>query len=98
MEILKNNQRLYDWIVSIEMSGYTVNLEYVTPKPEHRIVVHYPEPSLMVLNARHRMRGDYMSPTAIPSAIFVGTVPFSKLEELDNDLAKAIMELKEKQE
>lgn len=45
-------------IMWMENQGYTVNMEYVAP--DNRIVLGYDKPDLIVLNARHRVTGEYV--------------------------------------
>lgn len=47
-------------IEDLEADGYTVNMEWVSPDPKFRIVVHYNTSGLIVLNARHRDTGEYL--------------------------------------
>ena len=62
-----------DWLLAaveqLEREGYTVNMEWVSPDPKFRIVVHYSNPGLIVLNARHRESGLYL-PRDILETIF----------------------------
>lgn len=46
-------------LYAYELSGYTVNLEWVSPN--NRIVIGYLEPMLIVLNIRHRNCGSYVT-------------------------------------
>lgn len=46
-------------IQELESEGYTVNLEYVSP--QNRVVLYYEVPSLIVINARDRETGEYIS-------------------------------------
>lgn len=55
---VETQQDLYDALLEIELSGYTVNCEWCAP--DNRIVVGYLEPQLIVLNARNRASGKYM--------------------------------------
>lgn len=49
---------LFECLSDFEMLGYTVNLEWCAP--QHRIVLGYMQPQLIVLNARHRSTGEYV--------------------------------------
>lgn len=48
-----------DEVLHATMTGWTVNMEWCSPI--HRIVIGYDRPHLMVLNARNRETGEYMS-------------------------------------
>ena len=56
------NSKLYTnfkkQVLRLEESGYTINMEYVSPM--NRIVLPYDESSLVVLNVRHRETGAYL--------------------------------------
>ncbi|UKM62662.1 putative RNA ligase [Aeromonas phage P19] len=56
---LVNHTDLLDFIIDCEEAGYTVNLEWCSPK--NQIVIMYPEESLKILNVRHRDTGEYYS-------------------------------------
>lgn len=45
-------------ILEYEKSGYTVNLEYVSP--ENRIILYYEKSGLILLNIRNRETGEYL--------------------------------------
>ena len=83
IELMLANDELFEFIRKCELDGYTVNLELVSPDPMFRIVLHYPEPMLIVLNVRHRETGVYMDSTEIPEEFFTGTVSCDALAELD---------------
>jgi len=83
MDILYNDNDLFDFVKWCERDGYTVNMELVHPDPKFRIVLHYPEPRLIVLNARQRDTGMYMYPGSIPKEYFTGFESLIKLDELD---------------
>jgi len=59
-KILEADNFLYGALEDLELSGYTVNMEFVTPDPRYRIVLHYDKHGLIVLNARHRETGEYL--------------------------------------
>lgn len=46
-------------IQDLETQGYTVNLEYVSP--QNRIVLYYDSAALIVINAKNRETGEYIS-------------------------------------
>ena len=73
---------LFDFVTWCERDGYTVNMELVSPDPKFRIVLHYPEAKLIVLNVRHRETGEYMDMKSIPSEFFSGFADASALEHL----------------
>lgn len=54
---LYQHQDLLDFIIDCENAGYTVNLEWCSPK--NQIVIMYPEETLKILNVRHRETGEY---------------------------------------
>ena len=83
MDLLDTDAMLVEWILQAEEAGYTVNMELVSPDPQFRIVIHYPEPQLFVLNARHRETGEYMDYNKIPADRFAGTVDHDVLNHLD---------------
>ena len=83
MELMDSNIDLYDFILDAEVRGYTVNMELVSPDPKFRIVLHYPEARLIVLNARHRTDGEYMDTSEIPEEFFAGTADCDVLQHLD---------------
>ena len=83
MELMDDNIELYDFILDCEVRGYTVNMELVSPDPKFRIVLHYAEPQLIVLNVRHREDGLYMDSWEIPQDLFCGTVGCDALNHLD---------------
>lgn len=85
MQLMNDNIDLYDFILDCEVRGYTVNLELVSPDPKFRVVLHYPEPMLIVLNVRHRIDGTYMDSNSIPAELFTGTVGADALDHLDTD-------------
>ncbi|QHJ78842.1 MAG: hypothetical protein [Caudoviricetes sp.] len=47
----------------LALADFTVNMEWVSP--QNRIVLGYNEPKLVVLNIRHNITGEYMSPQEI---------------------------------
>lgn len=49
---------LYNRLMELGNNGYTVNMEYVSPR--NRIVLAYQEPQLIILNVRHNETGDYV--------------------------------------
>ena len=53
------NQMLYTFLNEMEANGYTVNMEWVSPHPDFRIVIYYNQANLIILNARHRETGEY---------------------------------------
>ncbi len=57
-ELLHENDRLLKEVQDLELLGYTVIFEYVSPK--NRIVVHYPDDRLIVLAVRNRLTGEYI--------------------------------------
>jgi T4 RnlA family RNA ligase len=57
-------------------------MELVSPDPMFRIVLHYAEPQLIVLNVRHRETGEYMDMRSIPDEFFAGFADVSALDEL----------------
>lgn len=57
--LLHQNAALFSDVQKLHALGYTVNLEYISPV--YRIVMPYTEDDLVVLNARHRETGEYMS-------------------------------------
>ena len=83
MELMDDNIDLYDFVLDCEVRGYTVNMELVSPDPKFRIVLHYAEPQLIVLNVRHREDGLYMDSWEIPQDLFCGTVGCDALNHLD---------------
>lgn len=54
-----SNAKFHAAVTSAVVWGYTVNFEWVSP--DNQIVIGYPEPKLIVLNARRIDNGDYMS-------------------------------------
>jgi len=82
-ELLFGNIDLYDFVKWCEGDGYTVNMELVSPDPMFRIVLHYPEPRLIVLNVRHRETGEYMPLRSIPKEFFTGFADADALRHLD---------------
>jgi len=85
-DILYNDPVLLDFVVNADRCGYTVNMEVVSPDPKFRIVLHYPEEKLIVLNARHRTLGTYMAMSEIPSQYFTGFVELDVLDRLSTDI------------
>ena len=53
------NQMLNTFLNEMEDEGYTVNMEWVSPHPDFRIVIYYSQPDLIILNARLRETGEY---------------------------------------
>jgi len=53
------NQMLNTFLNEMEDEGYTVNMEWVSPHPDFRIVIYYAQADLIILNARHRETGEY---------------------------------------
>ncbi len=84
MELLDADAELKDWVTACDRVGYTVNMELVSPDPKFRIVLHYAETKLIVLNVRHRETGKYMFDN-IPKKYFAGTVSLEKLKNLENE-------------
>ncbi len=84
MEILNNDATLKDFVAANELAGRTVNMELVSPDPKFRIVLHYKEAKLIVLNCRHRLTGHYLEYVHIPKKYFAGTVDTSVLDHLDS--------------
>ncbi len=86
-ELLYADKKLLEWVQAEEMSGRTVNMELVTPDPKFRIVLHYPEPRLIVLNCRDRNTGDYLLhhhiEKGLPKKYYVGTHDPEVLTHLD---------------
>jgi len=76
---------LFDFVLGAEESGYTVNMELVSPDPEFRIVLHYPAPRLIILNVRHRETGVYLDMETIPDNYFTGEVDHNALTRLATD-------------
>ena len=62
---MPKNAMLKTFLYEMEDEGYTVNLEWVSPDPNFRIVVHYTEPKLIILNARYRETGEYYDQTLL---------------------------------
>lgn len=56
---LNENAMLKTFLYEMENEGYTVNMEWTSPDPKYRIVLHYDKPALIILNARHRETGEY---------------------------------------
>lgn len=83
MDLMGEDQALFDFILWCELAGYTVNMELVSPDPFFRIVLHYPHPRLIILNVRHRVTGEYMNHNEIPKEYFAGTAEVSALDYLD---------------
>jgi len=82
MDLMGADIDLFDFVKWCERDGYTVNMELVSPDPKFRIVLHYPEPRLIILNVRHRETGEYMNHNSIPKEYFAGTAELSDLDEL----------------
>jgi len=83
LKLLFADTAMYDFVKWCEADGYTVNMELVSPDPKFRIVLHYPEPRLIVLNVRQRESGGYMDPRSIPKEFFTGSADVGALLELD---------------
>jgi len=82
-EVLYKEEELLNFVEDADKKGYTVNMEIVSPDPKFRIVLFYPEPALIVLNARHRETGEYMDFSLLPKKYFTGTVLLSELKTLE---------------
>lgn len=82
MKLLEQSQHrfLQIWLRGMESSGWTVNMELVSP--DNRVIVGYDEPRLVVLNARQRDTGQYYPFDMIPSEYFVGTQDVSVLDDI----------------
>lgn len=50
---------LYDVLETITKSGYTVNMEYVSP--DYRIVLPYEKDNVIIFNIRHNNTGEYLT-------------------------------------
>lgn len=59
LKYIHSNPKLQTAMLQLEAQGYTVNCEWTSP--DNRIVVGYLEPKLIVLNARHRLTGEYLA-------------------------------------
>lgn len=60
MNWLSNNQEMYSNLLYVDSKlQYTINLEWCAPS--NRIIINYPDARLTVLNARHRVTGEYAS-------------------------------------
>lgn len=57
---LKERDDLYHEVRTLTLAGFTVNFEWCSPEPEHRIVLGYEEPHLTVLNIRDNRTGEYV--------------------------------------
>ena len=57
------NKKLRARLGLVTRLGYTVNMEWCAP--DNQIVVHYPEPKLVILNARDRGTFEYMKRTEL---------------------------------
>jgi len=82
MDLMFANNALHDFVKWCERDGYTVNMELVSPDPMFRIVLHYPEPKLIILNVRQRETGEYMDLKSIPAEFFTGFADASALNYL----------------
>jgi len=60
MQYINDNPDLKSELFDYENQGFTVNMELVSPIPSFRIVIHYPETSLFILNIRNRNTGEYI--------------------------------------
>ena len=83
-DLLYADADLLDFVEESEKKGYTVNMELVSPDPNFRIVVHYPEDRLIILNARHRETGEYMPFDEIPDNYFTGFGTYKDLEKVQD--------------
>ena len=83
---LESNQELYNILLEYELSGYTVNLEYINPISKYRIVIGYPEEKLIILNCRHRETGEYISFDQIPFNHHAGLVNSAELETVKDQI------------
>ena len=63
------NATMKVFLYEMEDAGYTVNLEWVSPDPNFRIVLYYTEPRLIVLNARNRSTGEYFNQKELKSSL-----------------------------
>lgn len=58
-ELLNADADLLSRVITAESDGYTVHLEYCAPS--NRVVISYDRPQLIVIMARHKRTGEYMS-------------------------------------
>jgi|APSaa5957512535_1039671.scaffolds.fasta_scaffold04366_20 T4 RnlA family RNA ligase len=61
MNIIKNSKELEDDLIVLGYMGYTVNMEYCSVNPLHRIVISHETNHLVVLNVRHNETGRYLT-------------------------------------
>lgn len=69
-------------LYSVDLKGYTVNLEWCAP--HNRIVIGYEKPHLMVLNARNRETGQYMDRADLDLHFWGHTIPRVDTNGLDS--------------
>jgi len=84
MEYLEDNVGLRSFIQEMEKEGFTVNMEFVSPDPKFRIVVHYPKQKLVILNVRNRETGEYMHRDNYYSDDKVEVLDLKVLDEIDD--------------
>jgi len=82
-ELMVADPKLHHFVLGREGSGYTVNMELVSPDPKFRIVLHYNKPQLIILNCRHRLTGEYIDFEKIPDNYFTGIAKHEDLLDLD---------------
>lgn len=59
MNMLKNDERLYDKTATLTSQNYTVCFEYLCDNPQHQIVLRHEEERLVVTGVRHNETGEY---------------------------------------
>lgn len=63
LKLIMSDLSLYGEIFALGCMGFTVNMEWCSP--QHRIVVGYDKPQLVVLNIRSTLDGSYLSKNAL---------------------------------
>lgn len=58
-KLLNSDNNLNSILATLNAKRFTVNMEYVAP--DNQIVIGYDKPQLIVLNARHRVTGEYIN-------------------------------------
>jgi len=80
------NAMMKTFLYRMEDEGYTVNMEWTSPDPKFRIVLHYEKPALIILNARHRETGEYYNQVELHDRMHSRMVELYLSNDILNDL------------
>lgn len=75
-------------LFQLEVEGYTVNMEYVSP--DNRIVIGYQNEDLVILNIRNRETGEYLPKNQVPAAFeyvhahWVDELPVDEIPDVED--------------